>query len=190
MGLGGWRGRFLSRVVPPVVECDLEYLAGVVKGDGTLYYNKKAREYVVEIYERDYAYVEILVEMLRSCGYNAHVKSYGAYFRVRVNSALLYNALSSLIPALLESPTVSFVRGLLDSDGTFYYDRGLPVVELANRDAAVVQAASRLLHSLGIRHWAGLKGRKKPIYKVVVRGGNALRLLEVVKPLHPVKFSR
>lgn len=172
------------------MECDLEYLAGVVKGDGTLYYNKKAREYVVEIYERDLAYVDVLVELLRACGYNVYVKSYGSYFRVRVNSAIFYGELKSLIPALLENPSVSFIRGLLDSDGTFYYDRGVPVVELANKDAAVVEAMSKLLQRLGIRHWAGLKGRKKPIYKVVVRGGDALRLLEVVKPLHPVKFSR
>ena len=176
------------------MECNLEYLAGVVKGDGTLYYNKRAQEYVVEIYDRDYAYVEILTKLLQGCGYNVHVKSYGSYYRVRVNSATLFHTLNSLIPMLLENPNMSFVRGLLDSDGTFYYDRRkpkpLPVVELANKEFPVVKAASVVLHRLGIHHSVYLKGGKKPIYKVVVRGGNASRLLEVITPLHPIKFSR
>ena len=33
------------------MDCELDYIAGIVKGDGTLYYHEKAREYVIEVVE-------------------------------------------------------------------------------------------------------------------------------------------
>uniref|UniRef100_Q7M536 Hypothetical 19.1K protein (rRNA intron) n=1 Tax=Pyrobaculum organotrophum TaxID=2278 RepID=Q7M536_9CREN len=152
--------------------CDLEYLAGVVKGDGTLYHNKKAREYVVEIYDRDVEYVAILVDMLKSCGLNPHVRSYGNYYRVRVNSREFYESVRGAIERLLVSPTVPFVRGLFDSDGTLYFDRRkrrlYPVVELGNSDWRVVNAAAVVLSSFGVKF--SVKSYGGRFFKLVVRG--------------------
>ncbi len=173
------------------MECDLEYLAGVVKGDGTLYYNKRAREYVVEIYDRDVEYAVILADMLRICGFNPHLRSYGSYYRVRVNSKEFYELIGEAIERLLQLPTVSFVRGLFDSDGTLYFDRRkrrpYPIVELGNSDSRVVNAAAVTLSSLGVRY--SVKNYGGRFFKLVARGSNAVLFAKLVKPLHPVKFS-
>ena len=174
--------------------CDLEYLAGVVKGDGTLYYNKKAYEHVVEVYDRELAFVEMLAAMLRECGYNPSVRSYGTYYRVRVNSYALYTTLVDLIQRLLTNPTPQFVAGLFDSDGTLYFDkrkkRPLPILELANTDVSVVLAASKLFEEFGIRHSIKRSGgRKKPVYKTVVRGLNVYLALNILNLKHPKFFA-
>lgn len=191
MGLGGCGRGLLYPFIFLSMECDLEYLAGVVKGDGTLYYNKRAREYVVEIYDRDVEYVAVLADMLRACRLNPHVKSYGSYYRVRVNSREFYELIGEAVERLLQSPTVSFVRGLFDSDGTLYFDRRkrrpYPVVELGNSDPRVVDAAGVVLSSLGVRY--GVKNYGGRFFKLVVRGSNAVLFARLVKPLHPVKFS-
>lgn len=175
--------------------CDLEYVAGLVKGDGSLYYNEKAREYVIEIYDMDIEFIAIIASILKCCGYNLHVKSYETYYRIRVNSKKLYITLDSLIKYLLEKPSISFVRGLLDADGTLYYDHRkrnpLPVVELANKDKFVVTATSKVLTTLNIRHSIKTyrKTGRKPLYKIVLRGRNAIKSVLIIKPLHPVKFG-
>ena len=172
------------------MECDIEYLAGVVKGDGTLYYNKRAREYVVEVYDRSIEFVKILYEMLTVCGYNPHIQPYRSYYRLRVNSSALFRLLSEKIEALLRAPSIPFVRGLYDAEGTLYFDRRkkkpYPIVELGNKDYRVIEAVMTVLRSLGVSY--RVKTYSGLFYKVVTRGSNAVLLLRALRPLHPVKF--
>jgi intein-encoded DNA endonuclease-like protein len=174
---------------------ELDYIAGVVKGDGSLYYNKKAKGYVVEIYDRDREFIELLAGILRTHGFNYSIRSYGTYYRLRINSRELHNTLARTIERLILNPTIPFIRGLFDAEGTLYFDkrkaRPYPIVELGTTDQRIISATAMTLTRLGLKY--SIKSYKKPnrreLYKIVLRGSNVIIWAKIVRPLHPVKFS-
>ena len=169
-----------------------EYVAGVVCGDGSLWYDVKGRTYHVLIYDNNYTFIMTLKDMLQYCiGHrNIRVRSIksGRCFELDVRGLEFYTTILDLIKHLLSNPSIPFVRGLTDAEGSLYH-HGTITLEISNTKQDVVNAIYKLLESLKVKCFIVTERRKPPrrdIYKVRIRGwNNVIHFINVVKPLHP-----
>ena len=178
----------------------LNYLAGLVYGDGTLYYYRRNNEYFTYVYDNNRDFLENVGEIVRKAlkvNYTVTRPSRTKnYYRLQFTSKKIYDYVKKLIEERPRKPTKNFIRGFLDAEGSLTVDRkGRVVLEIANRNREVIETSARWLSSRGIKCTVTKhRDRKGVIYKVRVRGwenvGNAVRLLN---PLHPKirdKFRR
>ena len=167
------------------------YLAGLVLGDGTLYYYKKPGNYYIEIYDNNREFLENVGRELKTTlkvKYWITKPSKHNYHRLRVSGKELYERIKTLIEKRLKSPTKGFVRGLIDAEGTLYVDKkGRIALEIANKRYDVIKAVSMFLKRKGIHHTITKhSGKKSVIYKVRIRGWkNVEKALNEIKPKHP-----
>ena len=170
----------------------LNYLAGLVYGDGTLYYYERNNEYFTYVYDSDKEFLEEVGELvMKALKVNYTIvrpSKTKNYYRLQFTSRKVYDYVKKLISERPRKPTKNFIRGFLDAEGSLSVDKkGRIVLEIANRNKQVIETVARWLSKRGIRCTITKhRDRKGIIYKVRIRGwenvGDAINLLD---PLHP-----
>ena len=180
----------------------MNYLAGLVYGDGSLYYYANNNEYFVYVYDNNLHFLKTVGEMIKSAmGVNYTIvrptKRHN-YYRLQIMSKEVYDYVKKLLTERPKRPTKNFVRGLIDAEGSIYNDRGRLVFQFGITDYRVAKAVYDVLQKEGIKAtfvtYEDKRGNRKTLYKVYVRGEENIRkLIEKFKPLHPkitLKFEK
>ena len=115
-------------------------------------------------------------------------------YELRIAGKNQYRKLQELIKRNSLKPSIDFIRGITDAEGTFYIDKyNGPTIEIANTDKEIIESITVELRRHGIRSFIVSENRKPPrkkLYKIRIRGlENVLHFLKIVNPLHP-RFSR
>ena len=173
----------------------LNYLSGLVAGDGSLYYYEKNHEYFTYVYDNNRDFLERvgqLVSTTLKVSYTIIKPSKTKnYYRLQFTSKKIYLYLKKLLNERPKRPTKNFVRGLIDAEGSISMDKKKRVifqVGVTNYGLA-----------LSVYHWLKKHGyrvtfvksidrrpNRKPVYKIYLRGWKNLeRLMNELKPLHP-----
>jgi len=167
----------------------LNYIAGLVVGDGSLYSYK--HEYYIYIYDRDGEYLEWLKNEIEDVlKVRAHLIQKKNYYRLQISSKQLYEELYERIDRQLKDPTKSFIAGFTDAEGTLYIDKKCRLtLEISNTDHEMMYSIWKAIIKKQIRatitEHRGKRGRKT-LYKIRIRGWlNVERFIELFKPVHP-----
>ena len=170
----------------------LNYLAGLVYGDGSLYHYKKNGEYFTYVYDNDREFLEEVGELVKKAlgvSYTVVKPSRKKnYYRLQFTSKKIFDYVRWLIGERPKKPTKNFVRGFLDAEGTLYVDKkGRIVLEIANRNKEIIDAVAKWLNRKGIRCTVTKhRDRKGITYKVRIRGWENIRnTIDLLDPLHP-----
>ncbi len=172
----------------------INYLAGLVYGDGSLYYYHGNGEYFTYIYDSNMSFLKEVAESVKR---TMHV-SYSIikpsknknYYRLQFTNKRIYEEVKERMKRSQRHITKSFVRGILDAEGTLYYDRGRIVATIALTDGRLVRKIALYLRRHGIHatltKYQDPRGSRKTLYKVNIRGWtNVEKLVAFLKPLHP-----
>ncbi len=171
------------------------YLAGLVYGDGSLYYYEKNREYFILIYDSDYEFLKRVGEETKKIlkiNYTIVKPSKTKnYYRLQFTNAELYRRLEKLIEERPKRLTKNFIGGILDAEGTIYMDKkGRISLEIAMNNKQLIERIQKWLTRKGIRatitRHQDKRGNRKTMYKVRIRGwSNVGKAIELLKPKHP-----
>ena len=172
----------------------LDYLAGIVYGDGSLYYYAKNREHFVYIYDESREFLQAIGEMVKNTLHLRYTivrpRNNQNYYRLQLTRKWFFLEMRRRIHKLCRKPTLEFVRGFFEAEGSFIIDmkRGKIKVELANKDQEVIRKTSDLLLKYGIRVTVTRHRQRNmdAIYKANIRGRkNVDTLLRILKLIHP-----
>ena len=116
-------------------------------------------------------------------------------YELRLGGLWLVRVLSVQIKRNCSEPSLSFIRGLTDAEGTAYHDKHCGVtIEIVNTNEEVVKRARQVLNNHGIKSHLIVERRRAPrknLFKIRVKGKKSvLRFYEVVNPLHPRLLRR
>lgn len=173
----------------------LNYLAGLVAGDGSLYYYKKNKEYFTYVYDNNREFLEKVGQTI----HKAMKVSYAIvkpsrtknYYRLQFTSKKVYEYIRKLLEERLKRPTKNFVRGLIDAEGSVYMDKKARVaLQVGLTNYGLAKSLHTWLQRHGYRStlvsYSDKRSNRKRIYKVYIRGwANVEKLLNEIKPLHP-----
>ena len=176
-----------------VAEC-IDYLAGLVFWDGTLYYDPWSRMYYIYIYDKSKDFLEKVAEYVRKY-INTRIrirklKNKNSY-ESRLSGIKLYTMIVNSIEKNISSPSIWFIRGLLDAEGSLYYDKyhRKSVLEISNINIELLKKIKNILKEYGFKLYLIRNKRKPPrhdIYKIRIKGNEEITfLLNMLKPLHP-----
>ena len=180
----------------------LNYLAGPVYGDGSLYYYRRNNEYFIHVYDQDQEFLQrvgVEVSKALKVRYTIIKPSKNAnYYRLQFTSKKIYSYVAKLVKEKPQRLTKNFIRGIIDAEGTVYADKkGRVAFELGIANQRLAIKISNWLEKRGIRATCTLHKDRRPhrrtIAKVRVRGWeNVDKMFKLVKPMHPklvVKFE-
>ncbi len=178
----------------------LNYLAGLVYGDGTLYYYKKNNEYFIYVYDSDKDFLKTVGELVKKAlkvNYTIIKPSKTKrYYRLQFTNKKVYDYVRWLVNERPRKPTKNFIRGFLDAEGSLTVDKkGRVTLEIANRNREIIETIAGWLSKKGIRCTVTEhRDRKGTTYKVRIRGWeNVVNAINLLDPLHPKirdKFMR
>ena len=165
----------------------LNYLAGLIAGDGDLYYRKGKGEYRIRISDSSREFLESVSELIRKTLHiNTRIYRHGRYncFILTLYSKNLFFEVQKRISANIENPSIAFARGLLDAEGGVSKSAKGPIrIHFTNKDLRLINSYVRVLDRLGIRYYITKSG---PKYKVFVQNKeNTRKLILMLNPLHP-----
>ena len=173
------------------IEC-IDYLAGLVFGDGSLYYDPWSRMYYIYVYDRSRDFLEKVAEYVRK-----HIdtrirklKNKNSY-ELRLSGVRLYTMIMNSIEKNISSPSIWFIRGLLDAEGSLYYDKYHRkfILEISNINNELLKKIKNVLKEYGFKSYLIRNKRKPPrhdIYKIRIKGNEEITsLLNMFKPMHP-----
>ena len=173
----------------------LNYLAGLVAGDGTLYYYKKTNEYFTYIYDSNKEFLQLIgkeTAKIFKVSYTIVKPSKEKnYYRLQFTSKKIYELVKHLLDVRPKKPTKSFIRGLIDAEGSLYMDkRGRLVLQIGLTNYTLANSIYMWIIKRGLRatltKYRDKRINRKTIFKVYVRGWeNVQRLINEVRPNHP-----
>ena len=166
----------------------IDYLAGLVLGDGDLYYRRSKNEYRIRISDSSREFLEmisIFVEKL--LGINVRIYRHSKYkcFILVIYNKELYHRIVKRIEKNLREPTIAFIRGLFDAEGGVNKSVNKVIrIHFTNKDRRIINIVSKTLEELGVKHYITKAGNNK--YKIFIcNKRNTLKFLYLVKTLHP-----
>ncbi len=120
----------------------LEYLAGLVLGDGQIESKRititdEYYEFLSEVKRKAEQYLSLKPSLKKRSNVNA--------WYMRLYSTNLVKTLKPLISKLYERPTLNFIRGFFDAEGTIYNDSGYWVIEITQKDPIIIANLSNSL---------------------------------------------
>ena len=170
----------------------LNYLAGLVYGDGSLYYYAKNNEYFTYVYDNDIGFLKrVGDEISRALGVRYTITKPSRnknYYKLQFTSKKVYEYVQKLLKVRPKKLTKNFVRGFIDAEGTLVVDRkGRISLEVANKNPEIISKIARWLQRQGIHCTVTIhKNKQDRIYKIRIRGwDNVTKTLDLLKPLHP-----
>ncbi len=172
----------------------IDYLAGLVFGDGTLYYDSWSRMYYIYIYDKSKEFLEKVAEYITENNdikiRIRKLKNKNSY-ELRLSGKKLFTLINNSIEKNLNTPSPQFIRGLLDAEGSLYYDKHHKkyTLEISNTNKELLNKIIHILSQYGFKTYF-IRNRRKPpkqdIYKIKIRGDtNIINLLQTFNPLHP-----
>lgn len=175
----------------------LEYLAGLVAGDGTFHYSKGDGSYRVTIADSDRAFLEhIRAKTYESLGYSGYIYKIPGKnaWALRYTRKALYTALLEKIPMLLLSPTLDFAAGIIDAEGSLQKPRrGSLRIVVVNTKVELLEAVRKALEpivpELKIRPYGKPKGKEKQRYRLIIYGKENVQKVLATTPLQHPKFK-
>ena len=174
----------------------LNYLAGLVYGDGSLYYYAKNNEYFTYVYDANISFLKrVGDEVSKALGVRYAIikpSKNKNYYRLQFTSKRVYEYVQKLLRERPKRLTKNFVRGFIDAEGSLIVDKkGRISLEIANKNPVIISKISRWLKKQGIHctvtvHRDKRSDKRSTIYKIRIRGwDNVNKTLELIKPLHP-----
>ena len=165
---------------------DRQYLAGVVMGDGMLYY-RAGKGYEVKITDREEQYIRYLANLIsRLYGITPTVTRdpHRNAWRLRSFRKELYLALRHDIEQAKAGPDSHVVGGLYDAEG--YWNPKKRQLSFTNKDPSIIKLVSNYLTSLGIRHTTYQRSKGQHSWYVIeVHKRQAENLLSILDLRHP-----
>ena len=171
----------------------LDYLAGLVYGDGAFYYDIHSRMYHIYIYDKEEAFLRKIEGMItKELGIrSARIREIRVKnsFELRFSRKEVFEELRNFIKENMTNPSLEFIRGLTDAEGTIYLDKynGL-TLEISNINQELLGRICRVLKNYKIR-CSIIKNRRKPprktLYKIRIRRYPKHPRLLRRKPLGP-----
>ena len=194
---------------------ELGYVVGVIFGDGyigNIYTRKGNRKYIIpsriELKTKDIEFAKEFFKCCKMIGLNPNIhwkKSYKKngkdyfYWRVVAYSKILVKWINKLnLETILKFPIefkIGFIRGLFDSDGTFYNILNYQC-KFANTNFKLVEIYRKILSELGFTTSICIhkpnNANWKPYYEVNIVGGKERNkkikdFLELIQPSIPRK---
>ena len=180
--------------------CFEEYLAGYVYGDGNLYYDRKKQSYRVRLYDSSREHLEWLANKIK--------EKYGIkpvitrrknenLYSLSFYSKRIYFFLQRRTNDLYISPSICFIRGILDAEGYCYLrKRGSSIdveIGIANKDLELLRRIIEEFQRHNIK--ASLVTREfhnpnRSVGYIRVYGlRNVQRLITLISPYHP-RFNK
>ncbi len=170
----------------------LNYLAGLVYEDGTLYYYKRNNEYFTYVYDNNREFLEevgkLIARALKVKYTIVEPSRTKRYYRLQFTSKRVYEYVKDLVKIRPLKPTKNFIRGFLDAEGTLTLDRkGRITLEIANKNKEMVDSIAKWLRKRDVRCTVTKhKNKNGVIYKVRIRGWeNVKRTIKLLNLLHP-----
>ena len=172
----------------------LNYLAGLVAGDGTLYYYRRNHEYFTYVYDNNRKFLETIGRMVSSV---AKVKytivkpsKTQNYYRLQFTCKKIFDEIKQRMKDKRAKPVKAFIRGFIDAEGSLIMRKdGSIELVIASTDRELMKRMSKWLTKRGFKNIITKhrgKGNRKPIYAIRIRGWIYVeRLIQEVKPLHP-----
>ena len=174
----------------------LDYIAGLVVGNGHLYRYAKEGKYYVRISDRNREFLEKVRKMLGELGVRSHIykiTSKNCYVLEFTRKELFYE-ISKRMKQRLRRPTIDFVRGIVDAEGSLQVPRqGSVRITISNTSLEVLESVNSVLKKVGFSSKIVKYGKPRPgekqRYRIVIYGRrNVEAFIEKIKPLHP-KFA-
>ena len=166
----------------------LNYLAGLIAGDGDLYYRRSKGEYRIRVSDSSKEFLTSLSNLInKSLGIRARVykhHKYNCFILVIYNKKLYYEILRR-IESNINLPTIEFARGLLDAEGgiTKSGKKGVVRIHFTNKQYRLVKSFTTVLDKLGIKYYLTRSGSK---FKVFIQNKtNVCLTIKTLKPTHP-----
>ncbi len=174
----------------------LDYLTGLVLGDGYLYHYRKEGKYYVRITDESRDFLEMLKNELLKIGIRSHIYRQGQKnaYTLEISNKELYYTIKLRTRQLLESPTPHFVAGLIDAEGSLQKPRkGSIRIAITNTKPELLHPIVKILQTIGInaevKPYGKAKHGEKQRYRVVIYGKeNIEKTLQAIPLRHP-KFQ-
>ncbi len=178
----------------------LNYLSGLVAGDGSLYYYERNKEYFTYVYDNNRDFLDKVGQLIQKTVKVSYTivkpSKTKNYYRLQFTSKRVYEYVKKLLKERPKRPTKNFVRGLIDAEGSLYIDRKNRIVlqiGLTNRELAESIYKWMLKHGYRVTFTAYVDKRpnRRKMYKVYVRGwANIERLMNELNPMHPKLYQK
>ena len=186
---------------PSNIERFNEYMAGLVYGDGQL---ERERITITDSSEEFFDQLSKYINKFWELQPKIHMrKGYNAYY-MRIYNTIKVKEIKQLIDKLVNRPTVNFIRGFFDAEGTiFYYQpwrRKYIVIELSSSNPVVIANIQTALYDRCIYAYTWAKDyfdkrpQKRKTYRIYIlrikRQSSVKRFLEKVGLRHPKHISK
>ncbi len=178
-----------------MMDCDdfVDYLCGVVFGDGDLLYDKR-RGYRIRITDSSVNYLEMLRQFLSNC-FSVRSRIYRHKKHLAYQLVIwrkdVYQLVSEKTPRLLAKPTCAFVAGIIDAEGGVNKTKhGLYRLYITNKDKRAIDAVARIFNEIGVRYYLSYDNRRYRLYiHGIDRVKTVLKYLPVIHPKIRDKFT-
>nr|BAJ48960.1 homing endonuclease I-ApeI [Candidatus Caldarchaeum subterraneum] len=194
------------------VEPGFLYLLGALR-DGSVYYDKAARNYVVAYYQKNQEWlVDVLIPLIRNVlGKKPIVDEYKrGQYRLRIYSKEIYGLLKNLygFPAdhlgqaswgtpdklreLQPSELIPFIRGFFDAEGDIKLDKDSPYIGFSQKNKEILHFIKENLEILGIRTGKiHLIDSRSHTFRFVIASEKGLvKFIETIGSSHPEKITK
>ena len=195
----------------PIISPSLSYVLGVIDGDGYVCLERKSRNFKVGLNTRDREFAEAFQMALKNIGLKANIyfNKSSKMWIVYAYSKPFYSWYRSLTVEekrkLIQRFPVDYLRGLYDSDGSFYMCKSrknrYPRVMIYNSNIGLLNFARELLAKLGMKsyihivHKKGFKSiingkvaeTKRDIYCLTLSLSDTRKFISIIKPSIPRK---
>jgi len=193
----------LANAKLPYIDADAAYLLGALLGDGGMYHCKRpggTTEYRLVWTQKDDEYLNhsIVPRLARICsklGVSPKIQIYHNKSRheVRISCKKLYKYFSSLRENLKVLSNVDwfmahFIRGFYDAEGR----KSIEKVEIYNTNKELLEHIAKFLtrQNLRFKMYIRIKGRRRPLYVLVLKKGDVVKFYRMIAPEHPKLNSK
>lgn len=156
---------------------ELTYILGVLKGDGSVWYNPANRGYVVRLKTSSPFFAQSFASALRQIGLNPSFW-FKKYWHVDARSKTFYEWFKNLSLEELESSAkkfkVDFIRGFYESEGLMWHNRsGGYYLRIWNKNLELLSLVRGLLKELGFNF--KICKHKEAYYSLLLSTGKGKR---------------
>jgi len=174
--------------IPPPNSPMLSYVLGVLLGDGSVYYHKRAGTYVICLKAKEKKFVESFRKALLQIGlYPSKLYFDKTCWSTRAYCLPFFSwykslRLNQIYNMVVEHP-IEFLRGFYESEGSLNKKTGR--VTIYNTNEILLKIVAKLIKQLGFDiGWYKYKYSNRFIYSLYIRGGKkqTLHFINLLKP--------
>ena len=150
--------------------------------------------YYVRVSDANRGFLEELKRKLADIGAKPYIYRIGRKncYTLEIRGIKYYNEIRKRIEKNLHTPSIPFVRGFIDAEGSLQMDekRNTVKIYIVNKNKNYLNIIGKLLEKQKIRYKIAEYDKKQPKYRLMIFGWkNVKKLLSTIKPIHP-KFKK